>query len=371
MPSYGHHHQHQHQHRRRSSSYGPQNASLSRFGGAVTTGTTQAAQSPGDIGSLSNSLRMANLGPSSNNDLDGLFLPATRGGPAGAYNASAANRRNSDLIGFSNRNTPAMSNQAQSFDSSRRAAAFGRQPEELHIPTNPPISSMSRQQSTHDYPVSSDVGGVPCVPSINVHPSNTQAGQYGSGSSSAHTLPGALQPGHASRPSVVSTSTAPSILPTLPQLSTQFGTQSTGNRPAPNLHGHSKSSPSGPEQPGYRLHGTSEGYKYAPTSGPGFQPYLPQGPKYSPLGLADIRPSGDLLPDATTRSPETQHSNDDKQTPTNSNYIAPWPIYAVDWCKWPMHGSTGASAGKIAVGSYLEDSHNYVRFLPFTFRHFV
>jgi WD repeat-containing protein 68 len=49
--------------------------------------------------------------------------------------------------------------------------------------------------------------------------------------------------------------------------------------------------------------------------------------------------------------------------PTNSNYLAPWPVFAFDWCKYPVpHGN---SAGKIAVGSYLEDPHNFVRPLHF------
>jgi WD repeat-containing protein 68 len=43
--------------------------------------------------------------------------------------------------------------------------------------------------------------------------------------------------------------------------------------------------------------------------------------------------------------------------PTNSNYLAPWAIYAFDWCKWPAQNH---DAGKVAVGSYLEDGHNFV-----------
>jgi WD repeat-containing protein 68 len=43
---------------------------------------------------------------------------------------------------------------------------------------------------------------------------------------------------------------------------------------------------------------------------------------------------------------------------SNSNYLAPWSIYAYDWCKWTVPG--GNSAGKMAVGSYLEDNHNFV-----------
>ena len=40
-----------------------------------------------------------------------------------------------------------------------------------------------------------------------------------------------------------------------------------------------------------------------------------------------------------------------------SNYMAQWPMYAFDWCKWRPQGN---GAGKLAIGSYLEDGHNYV-----------
>jgi WD repeat-containing protein 68 len=43
--------------------------------------------------------------------------------------------------------------------------------------------------------------------------------------------------------------------------------------------------------------------------------------------------------------------------PTMSNYLAPWVLYAFDWCKWQPGGN---SAGKVAIGSYLEDGHNFV-----------
>jgi WD repeat-containing protein 68 len=50
--------------------------------------------------------------------------------------------------------------------------------------------------------------------------------------------------------------------------------------------------------------------------------------------------------------------SDGNKVPSNSNYLAPWSIYAYDWCKWNVPG--GNSAGKMAVGSYLEDNHNFV-----------
>ncbi|PYH93528.1 WD40 repeat-like protein [Aspergillus ellipticus CBS 707.79] len=267
-----------------------------------------------------------------------------------------------------------MSNPAQSFEPSRRATTYGR-PEELHIPSGGP--SLQRQSMSHEYTAAPDNH----VPSINVHPSAIQSGQYpGASAGTGGVLPGALQPGNVNRPPAVSVNTAPSALPTLPQLTTamQPPLPSAQQQPQPqpsqqqqqqqqqppqanarsgmvNSHGHSRSSPAGFEQSKYRQPGGSPNAAYPPQT--------PQGTKYSPLGLADIRPTGDLLSEMIAANPSVQPYNGDNQVPTNSNYIAPWPIYAVDWCKWPTTGSSSSFGGKIAMGSYLEDNHNYIQII--------
>lgn len=245
-----------------------------------------------------------------------------------------------------------MSNPGQPFESSRRPAAFGRQPEELHIPSAGIMntSNIHRQSMSLDYPGARDVPSNH-VPSINVHTPSSQQGQFGPNAGGA-VLPGALQPGNANRPPAMTINTAPSAISTLPQLSTQVQQQPTTPRSSMiNSHGHSRSSPAGFEQ--------SRHSKYAPSPTSAYPPHTPQGSKYSPLGLADIRPPGDLLSEVVT-SPGSAPYNGDVQVPTNSNYVAPWPIYAVDWCKWPVSGNGGSFGGKIALGSYLEDNHNYV-----------
>lgn len=209
------------------------------------------------------------------------------------------------------------------------------------------------------YSTASDAGHVP--PSISIQQSTPQHSQYGSGTS---TLPGALQPGNVSaRPAPLSSNTAPSTVPTLPPPTAQSQQATTPSRSGTvsHTHMHSRSSPAGFEQPRYKQYGsTPESAKYSSPPGSGFLPHTPSGAKYSPLGLADIRPPSDsLLMDHQMIPGSFAAYNGDIQVPTNSNYVAPWPIYAVDWCKWPM--STGSSfAGKMAIGSYLEDSHNYV-----------
>jgi WD repeat-containing protein 68 len=60
-------------------------------------------------------------------------------------------------------------------------------------------------------------------------------------------------------------------------------------------------------------------------------------------------------------------NNGDVQVAKNSNYLAPWAAYALDWCKWPVLPN-GSSSGKVALGSYLEDSHNFVRII---FRRYI
>lgn len=258
-----------------------------------------------------------------------------------------------------------MSNPA-SFDSPRRSAMLGRQPEELHIPSTGLVNpNISRQIPSHDYPTTPDANANANasagaqVPSINVH-SSSQTLQYGSASSGANSaLPGALTPGAQHRPSAVSVNTAPSVLPTVPQ------TSQSGHRTSMiNSHGHSRSSPAGFDQSTYKQHGAPESSKYPSSPGAGFPPQTPQSSKYSPLGLADIRPPVDNLFGDVLMSPGGPIPyNGDNQVPTNSNYLAPWPIYAVDWCKWPITGSSSSFGGKLALGSYLEDNHNYVRLL--------
>lgn len=258
-----------------------------------------------------------------------------------------------------------MSNPAQSFDSPRRSAVLGRQPEELHIPSTGLINpNMSLQSSSHDYPTTPDAGATQ-VPSINVH-SSSQSMQYGAASGSGNSaLPGALTPaaltpGGQHRPPAVSVNTAPSVLPTLPQ----SAQQSSHRTSMINSHGHSRSSPAGFDQPTYKQHGAPESSRYPSSPGAGFPPQTPQGSKYSPLGLADIRPPGDhLLGDILMSPSASLPYNGDNQVPTNSNYVASWPIYAVDWCKWPISGNSSSFGGKLALGSYLEDNHNYVRAL--------
>lgn len=184
-------------------------------------------------------------------------------------------------------------------------------------------------------------------------------------------VPNVLQPGGlgAARPPNMSANTAPT-LPTMSGAIQQSPNEYSPSKP-PNLslsHGYSRSSPAAPYE-------SSAGYSpYTPTtpgaSVPGPSQFIsPQDNKYSapgsqrnvsntPLGLADIRPRADSsLSDSTpgTLGYELAHSQ-----PSTSNYMAPWAQYAFDWCKWTPQGN---GAGKVAIGSYLEDGHNFIQIL--------
>jgi len=240
----------------------------------------------------------------------------------------------------------------QQYHNSRRA--IDHLIEESHLPHSGSAMSDIQHYGAHGAPQT--YGGDNNV-SIKLEPSTPQYPVSVPGS----TIPGTLQPGSSSRPAQLgSHHTAPS-LPTLPHLSTHMQQPPLSARPMAlnSAHSYSKSSPGGMDQPKYKAFtNTPEGAKYAsPTTG--YVPQSPLGPSsYSPLGLADIRPRANTGLSDTLFSPSAMPDTDALQYPTNSNYLAPWPIYAVDWCKWPTRSNGGA--GKIAIGSYLEDNHNYV-----------
>ena len=164
-------------------------------------------------------------------------------------------------------------------------------------------------------------------------------------------LPGTLQAG---RPAPTSANTAPSTVPILPPISTQSQQYAPSSRAstASHTHSYSRSSPAA----GY----TDDGTKYAsPASHKYISVQTPQTGTYSPLGLADIRPRADS---GLSDGPASANPFQEPQAePTNCNYLAPWAVYSFDWCKWPVQQQgLGDAAGKMAIGSYLEDGHNYV-----------
>jgi len=172
-----------------------------------------------------------------------------------------------------------------------------------------------------------------------------------------------LQPGlsASSRPPVVSVNTAP----TLP---TQ---QDPPSKPSLNMaHSYSRSSPAaGYDNPGYHPYtpttpgggaGASSSQFMSPSDIPKYGvPPTGRNVSNTPLGLADIRPRADSSM-SEGGAPGTLGYDLANIQPGTSNHMAPWPMYAFDWCKWRPQGN---GAGKLAVGSYLEDGHNFIQIL--------
>lgn len=242
---------------------------------------------------------------------------------------------------------------ADPFDAPRRAPTFPRQPEELHIPapSNPGAANNGPPQGQNQFPSPPEYSST-LPPSISIQHS---ANQLPGSNPPAASLPGALQPGNvAGRPaSMISSSMAPTQ-PTLPQISTQPPPSTPSRSGQTQAHAYTRSSPSGFEQKYKPAGNTPDSFKSPQGFGPPSP--MPKSTPYSPLGLAEIR---QFMESGDEPGPMSQLNNGGQQYPTNSNYLAPWSAYALDWCKWPTRPNSN-SVGKVALGSYLEDHHNYV-----------
>jgi WD repeat-containing protein 68 len=173
-------------------------------------------------------------------------------------------------------------------------------------------------------------------------------------------LPNTLLPGASSSssrpPTAATTYSAPQTIPTMPPPINTNQQQYTPRPPTLNAqHSHSRSSPAGMDQ------------KYIAFSSTPTKSYNSVTPSssHSPLGLADIRPrtNSDLL---NRHGSQSAAMYDYAPSQTNCSYTAPWAAYSFDWCKWPV--PNGNSCGKMAIGSYLEDPHNFVRRILFSIR---
>lgn len=333
-----------------SSSSSQHNAQQMPHGAA--SGILQAAQQLGSFGAPSGNLNNAISGrttagtdrlyPSSGTTMSN----ANSGGQSAPPSAYGLQHPNSSAAGPS---TGSSMSQSQQFETPRRT----RHPDELHL--TPGATNMASQRgplSPREYPSSG--------PRVNLEQAIPETSQY---QSAAGQLPGSLQPG---RTGPVSANTAPTV-PTISQTMSQEYSTPSRTSAIGLSHNYTRSSPAaaaGFDNQAYAPYaattpgGTDQGQFASPTS----QKYTPSNAQRqvsnTPLGLADIRPRADSglsdgLPGANPYSYDGANA-----MPTNSNYLAPWAIYAFDWCKWPAQSH---DAGKVAVGSYLEDGHNFVR----------
>ncbi|KZF26189.1 WD40 repeat-like protein [Xylona heveae TC161] len=359
MPFHGHHHS-------ASSSY--QNGPTTQPGAA--TGIYQAAQALGSIGAPSGNLRVATSGTTG--AATDAFLPSNGNTTDLIVGGQTAPPTIPGFPGPGTDHPTATAIQPHSADLSRRTQTLGRQPEELHMP---PSSLTMGQHSSHQpsqntlpqrYVPSQDQLASN-TPGINVQQATPKTSHFASASTGAG-LPGALQPGNSGRPVPSSVNTAPSSIPfaqTTTQPPQQYSTPSRSGTVS-QAHSYSRSSPSGFEQSKYIPYSSTPENKY--TSPPAQKYGYPQTPSgalsNSPLGLSDIRPRADSSLSDGPPSANPFLFDIAASQPPNCNYVAPWPVYAFDWCKWPaQQHSGGSSAGKIALGSYIEDGHNFIQIL--------
>ncbi|KAI1432777.1 WD40 repeat-like protein [Xylaria sp. CBS 124048] len=237
--------------------------------------------------------------------------------------------------------------------------------DELHI--SPTMThAATAQMSSRDYTNAA-------APQIKLEQSPSQP-PHSSQYQPSSAIPNVLQPG---RPSAMASTHNASTLPTMSgamqHSSSEYGSPSK----APSLsmshtsHAYPRSSPADP----YDASPSAAYTPYTPTTpgGPSMaaqnQYMTPQDMKYTtpgsqrtisntPLGLADIRPRADSS--LSDNQPGTMGYELANSQPSASNYLAPWALYAFDWCKWAPQGK---SAGKVAIGSYLEDGHNFMQIL--------
>ncbi|KAL9078400.1 MAG: hypothetical protein Q9157_002663 [Trypethelium eluteriae] len=332
--------------------------------GSAASGIYHAAQQLGAIGAPQGALRVATgqtaAAPDTQLDSTGNSSSAVYGS---SHPPSASHTVPSSITASMSAPSSAVNSyNPQPFATPKRQLALNREDEELHIPAgNQGVASQPPQMS-HLYHAQNNFAGPP--PNFVPSQSTSQTSHY---SPSQHTaVPGALQPGASSRPVAASFATAPTTVPTMPQLNVNTNTQNSSNlarSTTVSSHGYSRSSPAGLEQKYQAVSAATpdtSSSRYPPAT-PG-QRYYPQTPSgaasNSPLGLADIRPQIAATLGEDALGPTTAPSEDFNRPAGNSNYLAPWPIYAFDWCKWNIHGGHGA--GKMAVGSYLEDQHNFV-----------
>lgn len=318
----------------------------------TASGLLQAAQALGSIGSPAGNLRTAATGttlagtdslyPSNTGTLN--FNAGAQ--PAQAPNNSAAqpNPPSHAII-----SSPATNN-TQQFETPRRQQAYSRHPDELHLGDVDSVAAPKGSIQPRDHAAG--------APRINLEQPAPETSQY----QNAGHLPGPLQSGGSNRPPTLSSNTTPSV-PTLQTPMSQDPFVTPMRSAAQNLsHNYSRSSPSAgydgqAYQPYTTTSGGSELGQFPTPSSLKYAPGQQRNVSNTPLGLADIRPRADSnLSDAVPGA--NPYSYDGANAvPTNSNYLAPWAIYAFDWCKWPAHNN---DAGKVAVGSYLEDGHNFV-----------
>ena len=321
---------------------------------SLAGGLIQAAQTLSSVASSATHSRSSSIAAANNTSFYNSSNVSTPLAGIGGYpSQSVGSSHQSGANSYTT--TPSYTNADAYFEPQRPTGTYRRPSEELHL------------SSAHRRP--SDMNNYQMMPSYGSGDSGAYLqqqtpSQQSQPSASGH-IPGALQSGSSGRPGMNSMNSASGAAGGLPQLNTQMQEPTTPSRPQMSGHSHSysRSSPAGLDQQKYKPYSnTGETPRIAPP-----QNFLAQSSNssYSPLGLADIRPGTESgLPDGPLSPSPWGQAHADNLLPAPSKHVAPWPIYALDWCKWPVRHN-GIDCGKIALGSYSEDKNNYVCDLHF------
>lgn len=256
-------------------------------------------------------------------------------------------------------------NQSQQFPSApRRTGTYSSQHDELHLsgmsqqsqlsprdfsdpptsapqfkldqPPGPPAAAAHQYSSSSSVPNVLQPGGLGARPSATASPNNMSAPGLGS-------LQGSMNPQQPDYQSPAKSSNLAVSTGNYHRASPSTAYESTSLSYAPYTPTTPGGSASGPPQ----FMSPTDPNKYGSSS--------QRNVSNTPLGLADIRPRADsTLSDGAPGTLQYEIAN---MQETPSNYLAPWALYAYDWCKWQPQGN---GAGKVAVASYLEDGHNFV-----------
>ncbi|KAI5803896.1 WD40-repeat-containing domain protein [Geopyxis carbonaria] len=218
-------------------------------------------------------------------------------------------------------------------------------PQDLHPPpAHHSIPTQQQQKRASDSHIKIEP---PSIPSSNSQPS--YAAYHSSNPSSAT----------GSRPQIAATATAPAAVPQAQRRST-MQRNTTGETGVP--AGGSGYSPNS----GAGVDSGSSSKKY---SHPGaLTPTYPTSSQHSSshshggagsshlgMGLSGLTSSSNSMRE---RDPEPVGG---LGAVGPGRWMSPYGLYALDWCKWPT--TSGNGYGRIAVGSYSEDSHNYIQVL--------
>lgn len=209
----------------------------------------------------------------------------------------------------------------------------------LDQPPGPPAAAAHQYSSSSSVPNVLQPGGLGARPSATASPNNMSAPGLGS-------LQGSMNPQQPDYQSPAKSSNLAVSTGNYHRASPSTAYESTSSSYAPYTPTTPGGSASGPPQ----FMSPTDPNKYGSSS--------QRNVSNTPLGLADIRPRADsTLSDGAPGTLQYEIAN---MQETPSNYLAPWALYAYDWCKWQPQGN---GAGKVAVASYLEDGHNFIQIL--------